>query len=105
MPFESSMVYGAVVTSNGAVRLVVSAPTAAQRAAELLAYVLEWGDYTLWPADGAHVRSLADARLPDAAVAAYFACVGDRWDEERLDLWQHEAGETFVGPAREVAAV
>lgn len=77
--------YSAVIRSPDGVLFAVSAASAAERAARLVEYISEWCEYTLWPTAAAEVRALIDAQNSDAAIEAYFANVGARWDEEQLE--------------------
>lgn len=78
--------YTAIVRAPDGVRFTVSAASAAARAAQLVDYISARCEYTLWPPAAARVRALIDVKNTDAAIAAYFANVGDRWDEEQLEL-------------------
>jgi hypothetical protein len=68
------------------IRFVASAPTGAALASQLIEYVRERCDDTLWPAAASDVRALIEADQPFAAIAKYFESVGARWDAERLEL-------------------
>jgi hypothetical protein len=48
----------------------------------------------LWPPVAANVRALVTDDRPYAAIALYFAHVGERWDEERLELGGLALGES-----------
>lgn len=76
----------AVVHAPDGVRFVASASDEAEVAAQLVAYIRERCDHTLWPAAAREVRTLIAERRESDAIAAYFANVGQRWDEERLEL-------------------
>lgn len=78
--------YTAVVHAADGIRFVASAPTGAALASQLVRYIRERCDDTLWPAAAADVRALIEADQPFAAIAKYFANVGARWDAERLEL-------------------
>lgn len=75
----------AVVHAPDGVRLVVSSPDEGELVAQLVRYVGERCHHTLWPAAAREVRALIAEGRDNDAVAAYFANVGQRWDEERLD--------------------
>ena len=77
----------AVVRSADGVRLRAAAPDPASLTAQLVAYIRGRYDHTLWPAAAAEVRALLEAGRSDEAVAAYFAHVGQRWDEEHLERY------------------
>ena len=83
---ECSPTIVAVVQSQDGARLVVAARRPEQITTALVDYVLRRADHVLWSRAAARVRSLIDARDPDSAIATYFACVGSRWDEERLEI-------------------
>jgi hypothetical protein len=76
----------AIVRSPDGVRFTASAHSPVALAAEIVAYVRERCEYVLWPDAAAHVRALIANDEPDAAIATYFANVGERWDEERLEV-------------------
>ena len=83
---RSDVVFHAVVLAADGVRFSTSAPTAAARTPDLVEYISERCDYTLWPAKAKTVRALLAAERLDDAVTTYFANVGRRWDEELLEL-------------------
>jgi hypothetical protein len=68
------------------VRFVACAPSPEGLVAQIAGYVAERYEFMLWPRIAAQVRALIDAANPTAAIALYFAHVGERWDEERLEL-------------------
>jgi hypothetical protein len=76
----------AVVHTQEGVRFVATGGSPEQVTAELEDYILRRCDDVLWPSAARRVRELIEARDPDAAIAAYFANVGSRWDEERLAI-------------------
>ena len=82
----SDVDYCAVIRAVDGVQFSTRAPTAAARTSDLIAYIRERFDYTLWPTAAAQVRALLGAGELDEAIATYFANVGSRWDEERLEL-------------------
>jgi hypothetical protein len=73
-----------VVHSVDGVRLIVAADTRRTLVEELAEYVREHGDHALRPHHARHVRGLLARGELEAAVEAYFALVGTRWDEEWL---------------------
>lgn len=75
----------AVVRAADGVRFVATADSRSALTRRLAEYVRERAPLTLWPIQAAEVRALLEEDEPDAAVARYFATVGDRWDEEWLD--------------------
>ena len=82
----SEVVYCAVVRDVNGVQFSTKAPTPTARTSDLVAYIIERFDYTLWPAAAGQVRAQLRAGELDDAVANYFANVGSKWDEERLEL-------------------
>jgi hypothetical protein len=78
--------YIAIVHASDGVRFVTSARSADQIAVRLVHYVCARCDHVLWPPAARQVRELIDARQWQAAIATYFDQVGDRWDEEQLEL-------------------
>ena len=54
--------------------------------AQIVGYIRGRCDDVLWPADAAEVQSLIDDDKHEAAIATYFAHVGERWDAERLEF-------------------
>lgn len=78
--------FTAIVHAADGVRFVASAPSSAALAQELVAYIARRCDDSLWPSVAAQVRRYIDDGQPYAAIATYFANVGQRWDAERLEL-------------------
>ena len=77
--------FTAVVHAPDGVRFVASSSDEADVTTQLVGYVSERCYDTLWPAAARAVHALIDAGRGDEAVATYFANVGQRWDEERLE--------------------
>jgi len=89
MPHTNALTGGgftAVVRSADGVRFVATASDTAGRSASLVEYIRQRCDYTLWPDDARRVRAMIDDQDAEGAIATYFATVGQRWDEERLEL-------------------
>jgi hypothetical protein len=78
--------FTAVVHAADGIRFVASAPSSADLANELVAYIAARCDDSLWPSVAAEVHAYIDDGNPDAAIATYFANVGQRWDHEWLEL-------------------
>jgi hypothetical protein len=78
--------YTATINAPDGVRFSASARTVAQLTAEIVSYIRTRCDDVLWPAVAQQVRALLDDDQADAAIALYFANVGQRWDEEQLEL-------------------
>jgi len=81
----ATVTHTAVVHAPDGVRFVASASDEAEVAAQLIGYISARCDDTLWPAAAREVRTLIAERRETDAIAAYFANVGQRWDEERLE--------------------
>lgn len=84
----------AVIYAADGVRFVATAQRPATLAAQIVTYLLRRCDHALWPTVAANVRSLVADDRPYAAIALYFAHVGERWDEERLELGGLSLGES-----------
>lgn len=78
--------YTAVVHAADGVRFVAVARGPDDLAAQVVDYISERCDHTLWPADARRVHQLIDGRSLYAAIAWYFSSVGGRWDAEHLEL-------------------
>jgi hypothetical protein len=76
----------AIVHAVDGVRFVATADRPADLVTQIIDYIRARCDYTLWPRVARDVRALIDEARPYAAIALYFARVGERWDAERLDL-------------------
>jgi hypothetical protein len=76
----------AVVHAADGIRFVATATCPAHLTAQVIDYIRARYDDVLWPPAAREVRALMDSGKPYAAIALYFAQVGDRWDEERLEL-------------------
>jgi len=83
---DRSTIVTVVVHAPEGVRFVATGQSPHQVTTALEEYVLQRCDDVLWPSAARRVRELAEAREPDAAIAAYFASVGSRWDEEELAI-------------------
>jgi len=78
------MLFVGVVHSIDGVRLIVAAEARRELIVRLAEYVREHGDHALRPDHARHLRGLLARGELEAAVEAYFALVGKRWDEEWL---------------------
>src|SRR5262245_44301839 len=78
--------FTAVVYGPDGVRFVACARRSDQLVAQIARYIAGRCDFVLWPEIAEQVRALIEAANPYAAIALYFAHVGERWDEERLEL-------------------
>jgi len=90
--------FTAVVHAADGVRFVASAASRSALMDAVAGYVERRCDDLLWPDDAASVRALIVAGKVSAAVGAYFAKVGDRWDREELEVnaWFPEAAGVEV---------
>lgn len=78
--------YTATVRAADGVLFAVSTSTPRALAARVVEFIRARCDDVLWSSDAAEVQALiADGQL-EAAIATYFLRVGERWDEERLEL-------------------
>jgi len=78
--------FTAVVHAVDGVRFVASAASPEHLVAQIAGYVAERCEFVLWPRIAAEVRGLIETANHSAAIALYFDHVGERWDEERLEL-------------------
>ena len=76
----------AIVHGAHGIQFVATASCSAHLVAQVVDYMRARCDDVLWPQAAAQVRSLIDDHRPYAAIALYFEQVGDRWDEEHLEL-------------------
>jgi hypothetical protein len=76
----------AVVHDAHGVRFVAVAHSQRELEALIVEYISERCDYVLWPRAATSVRALIASDRRYAAIATYFANVGQRWDAERLEL-------------------
>ena len=76
--------YVAAVHAPDGVRFATAAATRGELVSDLAEYVRDNARVQLWPADALRVRALLHLGELEAAVAHYFARVGERWDEEWL---------------------
>jgi len=95
----------AIVHAADGVRFVATARCPEHLSAQVVSYIQERCDYALWPSIAREVRSLIDAAKPYAAIAMYFAHVGERWDAERLELGGLAFGDLSQATRGAVTAV
>ena len=76
----------AVIHAADGIRFVATATCPTHLATQVTDYIRARCDDVLWPPAAREVRALIDSGKPYAAIALYFAHVGDRWDDERLEL-------------------
>lgn len=84
--------YTAVVHAADGVRFIAAARRPDELAAQVVNYIRERCDDSLWPTDARRVHELIDERRLYSAIALYFSKVGGRWDVERLELGGHSFG-------------
>jgi hypothetical protein len=77
----------AVVHDAHGVRFVAEAHCARELESRVVDYIRARCDYVLWPRAAANVRELIQRDRKYAAITAYFANVGQRWDSEWLELY------------------
>ena len=82
--------FTAVIHDAHDVRFVAAADSQRELAAQVVAYIRERCDYVLWPRVAATVRAFLTQDETHAAIATYFANVGQRWDAERLEVLDFE---------------
>ena len=82
----SDALYTAVIHAADGLRFAAAATNAWSLAWQVVDYIQNRCDDTLWPAIAAEVRGLIAAKQPYAAIGAYFLHVGARWDQEFLEL-------------------
>lgn len=88
----------AVVHAADGVRFVGSARCPEHLSAQIVAYIESRCDEVLWPTVARRVRDLIVDRQLYAAIALYFAQVGARWDEERLEVDGLALGALSIEP-------
>ena len=84
VPKESELT--AVIHAVDGVRFIATARHADALAAQIVGYIRERCDHVLWPNCARTVHTLLADGNVHAAIALYFARVGERWDEEYLDV-------------------
>ena len=92
--------FTAVVQARDGVLFEAAADSAHELVREVAGFVRERCVDVLWPDDARQVRELLDQRNPYAAIALYFARVGDRWDDEWLELSLPDGQEPWSGATR-----
>jgi hypothetical protein len=83
---DTGLTFTATIRAPDGARFTAAAATPELLNREIVAYVLSRSDYVLWPDDARQVRELIETGEADAAINLYFASVGDRWDEEWLEI-------------------
>ena len=74
----------AVVHTADAIRFSATANDREALVELLVEYVSRQATDRLWPRDAERIRALVERGQRDAAIASYFAAVGQRWDKEWL---------------------
>jgi hypothetical protein len=83
---DTGLSFTATIRASDGVRFTATSATRELLMREIAAYVVSRCDYVLWAADACRVHAFIDTGEPDAAINLYFARVGERWDEERLEI-------------------
>ena len=78
--------YTATVYAPDGVLFVAETDSPPALTARVVEYVRGRCDDVLWPSAATEVRALIEEGKLEAAIAAYFFQVGERWDAERLEL-------------------
>ena len=78
--------YTAIIHGADGIRFLAASQCPDELTAEVVEYIRGRCDDVLWPDNARQVRDLIDDGWPHAAIAVYFANVGERWDAERLEL-------------------
>lgn len=87
VPKESELTsLTAVIHAADGVRFIAIARHHDALAAQIAEYIRERCDDVLWADDARQVHALLEEGRVVAAIGLYFARVGERWDEERLDV-------------------
>jgi hypothetical protein len=101
MPADGVLAITAIVHTPDGVRFVTTGTSREAVTARIAEYVRERSDGVL-PADAAReVGTMLALGNIDAAITLYFERVGERWDDERLELVtgeRHVAGWTSAEP-------
>jgi hypothetical protein len=94
----SAVAIMAIVHAADGVRCVATGVSSEAVASRVAEYVRERCDDVLWPDAASVVHAMLAGGNLDAAISLYFDRVGERWDEERLELVavpEGRAGWTF----------
>jgi hypothetical protein len=78
--------FNAVVQAPDGVLFEAGADSEHELLRQLAQYVRDRSANTLWPDDARRVWGLLERGKPQAAITLYFDCVGDRWDDEWLEI-------------------
>jgi len=76
--------FTAVIHDATCVLFTASAGTRAALIDQVAEYVRRSATDLLWRADSSHVETLIRNGQPETAIEHYFACVGQRWDNQWL---------------------
>lgn len=80
----------AIVHTSDGVRFVATGPSRQAVAARIASYVRERCDDVLYADAASEVRTMLALGNIDAAITAYFERVGERWEDEHLELFTGE---------------
>ena len=81
---DARTIHAAVVHTSDGVRFFAAESSAAGLTASLAEYVETNAADQLWPDDAERVKHLIGQDMLLDAIEVYFACVGERWDVERV---------------------
>ena len=84
----------AIVRSTDGIRFVTTDARPQAVMSRLADYVRERCDDVLWADAASQVRAMLDVGNLYAAITLYFERVGERWDDERLELVTLERGHS-----------
>ena len=77
-------VYTAIIHDATCVLFTAVAGTRTALIEQVAEYVRRSANDLLWSADSFRVETLIHTSQPEAAIEHYFACVGQRWDDQWL---------------------
>lgn len=83
---KATKVQIAVVSDPTRIKLITVARSRERLYGRLAAYVSREAEVQLYPELARRVRQLLGTGDCEAAIALYFASVGERWDEESLSI-------------------
>ena len=95
--------FNAVVQAPDGVLFEAGADSEQDLLTQVAEYVRTRCAAVLWPDDARRVWGLLERGKPLAAITLYFDCVGDRWDEEWLELSRSEDIQSGTHNARRLS--
>ena len=78
--------FTAIIRAPDGARFSAAAASPELLTQEIAAYISSRCEYVLWEGDACRVQALIAAGSLDGAISLYFARVGERWDDERLEI-------------------